>query len=366
MAGIYVHIPFCTRKCRYCDFYSVTGFGDLTADFLSALTTEVYLRSKSVEDLCFDTLYIGGGTPSLLSSRELKRLLKVLNTLSTVRTEFEITIEVNPGTLSEEGLEQYREMGFNRVSIGVQSFNDDELSLLGRIHTGRVGAAIVESAQKSFSNVNIDLIFGLPGQNSQEWERTLETTAALRPQHISAYMLSWSPRTPIGKQILEGALRRPEEEVSAECYLLTHDFLTHKGYDHYEISNFAMPGYRCRHNEGYWTGSPYIGLGPSAHSFLNGKRSWNTTDIQEYIFVLSQNRLPVNGEEYPDHEQRALEKLVLNLRRKEGIPLEYLKGNGSCLESLVHDDLARLNDDVLQLTPKGFLVADEVALRLCV
>jgi oxygen-independent coproporphyrinogen-3 oxidase len=281
-----------------------------------------------------------------------------------VDLDAEVTMEVNPATVTAESLMQYRASGVNRLSVGVQSFDPGVLRCLGRIHTVDEGESLILSAlHAGFDDVGIDLIYGIPDQSAVSWDATLSRSLSLNPSHISAYALSWSQATPLGRDIASGRYPRPDEKIVSDMYLLTHDRLTKGGYEHYEVSNFARPGYRCRHNEAYWTGEPYLGIGPSAHSYIQNRRFWNVPDVRRYINVLSQNRLPVAGQEDLNTGQRTLEQIALGLRRREGIALSRIVGR-DCVHSLVDAGLAMVQEGKVSLTANGFLLADEIALRL--
>lgn len=365
MAGLYIHIPFCLRKCGYCDFYSVEGI-DLLPSFMDALCCEIALRGRpEAGALNIETIYFGGGTPSLLTADQISNLFHWFRSHFDIANEPEATLEANPCTLSEESLQGYLENGINRISIGVQSFRDKELLLLGRLHSSKQAEEALMLARKAgFKQTGIDLICGLPGQSVSSHEANLNKAVSLEPDHISVYALTWNSTTPLGKKIESGAYSRPLEKRIRDILIKTHQTLTDAGYEHYEISNFAKPGFRCRHNEGYWTGEDYIGLGPSAHSYLNNERYWNNADISKYISVLSQNKLPVKEREVLSSEQQHLEQIYLGLRRKEGIPLDLIRDQEKTIAVLVNGGFANVANNRLSLTPRGFCLADEVTLQL--
>jgi len=259
----------------------------------------------------------------------------------------------------------YREIGINRISIGLQSIHEDELELLERVHNSTEGIDSIHMAREAgFENINVDLIYGLPGQSLTKWQNTLEKIIALSPDHISAYTLIWDNETRMGQQIRSGIIPYPSEDTVTDMYLATSEFFTEHGFEHYEISNFAKPGFRCRHNEGYWTGEPYFGLGPSAHSYLDNKRFWNVPDVHEYIEFLSENRLPLAGEETLDPDQQALERLTLGLRTCEGVPLLKISKKENIIQELIDSGFATEQNGRLSLSSRGFLLADEIALQL--
>jgi oxygen-independent coproporphyrinogen-3 oxidase len=367
MSSLYIHIPFCKQKCLYCDFYSETHIESCIPEFLNAISQEIQLHQATIQrDLgILDTIYFGGGTPTLLAPDQIGILLQYIQSHVSIHPDAEITIEANPGTVTLDALQQYRDMGINRISIGVQSFNNSELKWLGRIHTAEEAIrSIVMAKEIGFANIGMDLIFGLPGQKISDWKKTVQTAASQNPTHISTYALTWDADTPLRKAIQSGYIIPLDEDTVSDLYLWTSSYLTDNGFEHYEISNFALPGHRCRHNEAYWIGKPYLGLGPSAHSYINHTRFWNHSDVFTYITVLSQNQLPIAERETLDHDQKALEFITLGLRRKEGIPLSYLQQHTEWTSSLIRRGLVKINKHSLSLTHKGFLLADELALQL--
>ncbi len=366
MAGLYVHVPFCRKKCRYCDFYSVHASDDMVGLYLNALFHEVYFYKGIYPPTgsSIGTIYIGGGTPTTLNPAQIGSLIRHVKTHYPVVSDAEVTMEVNPGSVTADLLMQYRASGVNRLSVGIQSFDPDVLRCLGRIHTADEAECVILSAlQAGFDDVGIDLIYGIPNQSAVSWDATLSKALLLNPSHISAYALSWSQATPLGRDIASGRYPQPDEKTVSDMYLSAHERLTKGGYEHYEISNFARPGHRCRHNETYWTGEPYLGVGPSAHSYTKNRRFWNIPDVRRYINVLSQNRLPVAGQEDLNTGQRILEQIALGLRRQEGIALSCIVGR-DCVPPLVDAGLAIVQEGKVSLTANGFLLADEIALRL--
>ena len=364
--GLYIHIPFCRKKCSYCDFYSVETDRSSIEHYIQALCHEITLRGKS-SGIPFpvDTIYFGGGTPSLLAPDQLVSILAHIDSQFRISQKPETTLEVNPGELTLEKLQGYREAGINRISLGIQSFQDHELQLLGRLHSAEQAENAVLLAKNSgFNQIGIDLIYGLPGQYIRSYKLNLRKAVLLRPHHISAYSLTWNTSTILGRKIKSNKLPRPDEDIIGDMFSETHNILSDAGYEHYEISNFAQPGCRCRHNEGYWTGKPYLGMGPSAHSFFHNERFWNIHDVNKYISVLSHNKLPVEEREVLSPEQIDLEHICLGLRRKEGIPVNLVQDKSESITVLVQSNLATLTDGILALTPKGLCVADELILRL--
>ena len=326
-AALYIHFPFCRQKCNYCDFYSITHL-DHVGQYLEALKKEIelYRDNSPFGGLSFSTLFWGGGTPSLLSPTRLAEIIEHLRQGFSFTHSVEMTCEVNPGTIDRAYLSALREAGVNRLSIGVQSFIDEELRTLTRIHSARQGEQAVTMAQEAgFDNIGVDLIFGIHGQSLKSWGHTLRKAVALRPSHISAYGLTIEAGTVLAQLIESGHVPRCDEELERELYLLCKKLLNDAGYIHYEISNYALPGYECRHNRKYWDGSLYLGFGPSAHSFDGTKRWWNADDVELYSQKLGRGELPVIEEEQLSREQRLLETILLGLRRREGIDLKAWK-----------------------------------------
>jgi len=294
--GLYVHVPFCLTKCPYCDFYSVTSLA-IIPDWLDALRKEVLIYKSRFT--AFDSLYLGGGSPSLLSPRELSSLMGLLFHHFDFAADTEITIEANPDDITPEKLKCYRDMGINRISLGAQSFDDNALRYLKRRHTIRQTEKALEWIRAAgFSNMGMDLMYGFEGQSRAGWEETLRHALGFSPEHLSCYQMTIAGGTPFGKMLAEGRITPVGEEVERDFFLLTSEFLEENGYIHYEISNFAVDEkHPCRHNRKYWGHIPYLGLGPAAHSFLENCRWWNIRSVKDYCRMLSDGRLPVDGRE---------------------------------------------------------------------
>jgi oxygen-independent coproporphyrinogen-3 oxidase len=321
LAGIYIHIPFCRTKCRYCDFYSVAS-PTLKAPILEALHRELALRWGEVREPV-RTLYIGGGTPTVYSPGEIQGLID--RVVSLYQTELdEITVEANPDDLSHKTLAELRQTAVNRLSIGIQSFDDAALRLFNRRHTGQQGYEAVRRAQEhGFENLSIDLIYGIPGASDEQWENDLRRAISLGVPHLSAYHLTLEPRTTLGRWLAQGKIAPVSEEVSERQYEILERLTGEAGYVHYEISNFARPGYRARHNSSYWDGVPYLGIGPAAHSFDGHVRRWNTADNRDYLTGLASG-------EYFEQERLSVidrfnETLMTRLRTAEGLRWEELE-----------------------------------------
>lgn len=367
--GLYVHVPFCLSKCHYCGFYSLTDVS-LREPYLAALLREMhYYRSRSE---AFDTFYIGGGTPSVLAPRQIEMLIMGAHRNFIISDGAEITVETNPADTTDHLLQVLYENGVNRISIGVQSFNDGILDFLGRRHRARQALEAFKSSRKAgFENISLDLIYGIPGQGIKTWKKTLHQAADLRPEHLSCYQLTVEEGTPMAGMIAKGEITLPHEQLQAEFFFCTAEILEKEGYFQYEVSNFALAGKESRHNQKYWSHKPYLGLGPSAHSFSEGERYWNRAAIRTYIEELTIGQLPVEERETLNREKLRMEALFLGLRTRRGICLdEFLINYGqdllqekrSTIEQLLTGGFAELKDGFLKPTRKGMAVADSLAL----
>ncbi|NOY57512.1 MAG: radical SAM family heme chaperone HemW [Calditrichaeota bacterium] len=331
-AALYIHVPFCKHKCNYCDFYSITDQSP-KLKYINALQKEIKLYEKNPPfgGFSFSTLYFGGGTPSLLSPRQVEKIISLIRNAFPVTKDIEISLEANPGTLESSPFKDYLNAGINRLTIGTQSFNDRDLKFLTRIHSAAQAEKAILSAQKAgFQNIGIDLIFALPGQTLRDWENNLRKAIRLKPQHISMYGLTFEEGTPLTISLRLGKVEKCSEELERQMYLLGKQFLQDAGYEHYEISSFALPGFRSRHNQKYWDDSPYLGLGPSAHSYNGRRRQWNVADVSKYLQHLDKGNLPIENEEEISQDHRKLELLLLGLRRVEGINLKHWQKQTGC------------------------------------
>lgn len=377
MTSLYVHIPFCERKCLYCDFYSVED-AELMEDFLGALTREISLRRTGTDQVTFETVFFGGGTPSLLAPRQLESILSRLHAAFRIAPNAEVTLETNPGTVTEEKLRAYRALGVNRLSVGIQSFHDAELRLLGRIHDRAEAFRCLDLARRvGFDNLGLDLIYSVPGQTLAQWEDNLATAACLAPQHVAAYSLIVEEHTPLAGQVQTGEVRANPTDLEARMYERTMEVLRGHGYDHYEVSNYALPGFHSRHNSACWSHENYLGFGPSAHSFWKaddgkrGRRWWNVSDLPGYLDRLCGGRLPVASEEHIDPREMIGERIFLGLR-SGGIHLKRLRldfgydledRQGGEVHALLDEGMARLDGGLLRLTSKGYVLCDEICSR---
>jgi len=372
--GLYIHIPFCLSKCLYCDFYSLTSISAIP-DFLDALFKEMEMYHNRFNP--FDTVYIGGGTPSLLSPQQLenilKRVRKNFDLISDPEITPEITIETNPADLDQSSLELMREIGINRINIGVQSFDEKVLDFLGRRHSVRQAISAVEGSRKAgFHNIGLDLIYGVPAQDIESWLDTLKQAVAFSPEHISCYQLTLESKTPLGIRYQAGEFTLPGEELQYEFFMKTSEFLEDAGYIHYEVSNFARgKEHTSRHNQKYWDHSPYLGLGPSAHSFQCNQRWWNHRSLDQYLAAINARNLPVEGTETLTMEQLRLEALYFGLRTKKGIFLQDFKNQyhydlftekKKILAKLEEEGFISIQDGYLHPTQSGLAVADSLSL----
>ncbi|MDR1406045.1 MAG: radical SAM family heme chaperone HemW [Prevotellaceae bacterium] len=370
---LYIHIPFCKQLCAYCDFHFSVSL-EWREQLVRALLCEMEERSNYLPaPLLPATLYIGGGTPSALPPAELRGLIEKAGRLFTPPAFSEITVEINPDDSTPAYLSQLYVMGVTRLSIGVQSFHDRLLQLLRRRHSAQQAITCVKTAQAAgFKNITIDLMYGLPQQTPEEWRQDVAQALSLHVPHISAYHLSIEPKTLFGKQHAKGTLLLPDEETGAQQFLYLHHTLEKAGYEHYEISNFARNGFRAEHNSGYWQGFPYLGIGPSAHSYNGQSRQWNIANNRRYVASI-ENRLPAFEMETLTTEMRFNEYLLTSLRTAAGADLQYLsKTFGEpflqhCLQQaqryLAAGDLLRTGNR-LHIPPHRFLLADAVIREL--
>jgi oxygen-independent coproporphyrinogen III oxidase len=362
--GLYIHIPFCRSKCLYCDFYSVASAAAIPA-WLQAVRKEVLLYKERFHE--FDSLYLGGGTPTILGERELAALMEWLFKHFTFCPQSEITIEANPDDLSEHKLKAIGDLGINRISLGVQSLDDRDLQYLGRSHRAKQALKALDRIRScGFSRVGVDLMYGLEVQSLPGWKRTLNQVLEFRPEHLSCYQMTLERGTPLWKMKADGRVRAIGEKLERAFFVFTSRYLEKHGYRHYEISNFARsPEFMCRHNRKYWNHVPYLGLGPSAHSFQAGSRWWNVRSIKKYCQLLAVGQAPVDGCEALSEEQLELEALSLGFRTSDGVGLRAPGGGlrwNKALEELQKSRLVEVNNGRIQPTRKGFLVADSLPL----
>ena len=364
-AGLYVHVPFCRTRCAYCDFYSQTDLS-LASEWLKALRKEVALYKDRFAP--FDSLYVGGGTPTLLSAAQFEELADCLFRSFPFAPEIEFTVEANPDDVTIETLVLLRNLGVNRLSLGVQSLNDEELAFLKRRHSAHQAEEALEAIRNAgFKSLSADLIYGLPGQSLSAWLKTLGRILTFNPDHLSCYELTLENHTPLGRMLVEGKIRKIDEEAEREFFLTTSLFLEERGYLHYEVSNFARPGHFCRHNLKYWQHVPYLGLGPSAHSYRDGVRWWNHRSVEAYCLALGRDLAPVEGAETLSENQSRLERLMLGFRTREGVSVDEIRDcpqADSILRQLIDSGLVVLQEGRIHPTLDGYLVADSLPLLL--
>jgi oxygen-independent coproporphyrinogen-3 oxidase len=360
--GLYVHIPFCHSKCPYCSFYS-TASDEWISAWLAALKKEIlHYRNRFGT---FDTLYLGGGTPNVLPVRTLAEVMEHLYAHFDFLPDGEVTLEANPGGLNLDKIKALKALGINRISLGVQSFEDRDLLFLGRGHTAIQAQRAVSSLRASgFDNVGLDLIYGMDGQSLKAWINTLKKALEFRPEHFSCYQLSIETGTPFWARKERGRIRGLKEEEERTFFLATSRFLKDQGYIHYEVSNFAREeAFKSRHNSKYWDHTPYLGLGPSAHSFGKGDRWWNVRSIRRYCEALSTGCRPVEDRERLTPEQLRLETVALGFRTSEGFPQKEISEDipaGERLSLLEKEGFLRVQERRVLPTIKGFLVADSL------
>lgn len=371
--ALYIHIPFCDHKCIYCDFYSIISYDNVNP-YLSSLKTEMkYYAGLLKDERIFTSIYFGGGTPSFMEPRYIGELINTASELFSFIEEPEITLETNPGTVDKKKLESFIECGINRISIGIQSFNEDELKFLTRIHDKETAVQTVRTAANAgFSNISMDLIFNLPGQTKEKWLSNLRTAIELPIKHISAYSLILEKGTILNKMVLDGKITLQDEDYDAELYELTIDFFEANGFRQYEVSNFTLNGYECIHNNAYWHYKGYLGLGTSAHSFINGKRWHNFSSLHRYINEIEKNGHAQAGSEIISPEQEMNEYVMLALRSSGLMLTEYKNKFGEdwlmrkydYFKLLKNNGFLKIDDDRISFTKKGYAVCDEILSNL--
>lgn len=367
--AIYIHIPFCDHKCIYCDFYSIINY-DNTSSYLTALKKEIdyysELYSKGREII---SIFFGGGTPSFMNPDYISDIINYVKKKFNVVYNAEVTLETNPGTVSKEKLNDFKYAGINRISIGIQSFNNDELKFLTRIHNSETAVQTVYDAVDSgYDNISIDLIFNLPGQTKELWQDNLNMAVGLPIKHISAYSLILERGTILNKLVLDGKVKLQDDDYDADLYELTIQQLTRSGFYQYEVSNFAKEGYECIHNNAYWRYKEYLGFGTSSHSFINGKRWWNYSALNFYLVAVNKNSFAQAGSELLTYSQKLNEYIMLALRSK-GICIKelidifgesWLILNEINLQELLQKKMIIKTSDYISLTPSGYAICDEI------
>lgn len=374
MAGIYIHIPFCNSKCNYCNFYSVASSKHLDA-YIPALLKEIALQHSYLEKEPIETIYIGGGTPSLLGYTQLASILEKLNKTFEIKPDAEITIEANPNDLSANKIKDFKNLFINRLSIGIQSFFEEDLKYLHRLHSpSQAETAVKRSQDAGFENISIDLIYGIPTLSDENWEKNLHYSFSLNVPHISAYSLTVEPNTALNKLITKGKLTAVNEEQSIKHFKVLMQQTKENDFLHYEVSNFCKKDYFSKHNSNYWKGVKYLGLGPSAHSYNKVERQWNISDTQKYIEHLDSNKL-LYEKEVLSETDKLNEYIMTSLRTMWGCDLNYIETYFGISEKTrlekksvqFIDDKKMINEkNHLILSDEGFLFADGLAAELFV
>jgi oxygen-independent coproporphyrinogen-3 oxidase len=371
MAGIYIHIPFCKQACHYCDFHFSTSL-TYKAELLKALQQEISLQKDFLNGETIETIYFGGGTPSLLEGEEINRLISTITDLHTVSSNVEITLEANPDDLDQKKFKELRQTPVNRFSIGIQSFFDDDLIWMNRAHRSNEAESSVKRAQDAgFENITVDLIYGYPLLTDQKWKQNLDKVFELRVPHVSAYSMTVEPRTALALFIKNKKQAAMNEEQSSEQFIQLMEAMEMQGFEHYEISNFCKPGHYSRHNTNYWKGVKYLGIGPSAHSYDGEKRQWNIANNARYIQAIEKKTIPSDIEILTE-ENRLNEYIMTSLRTQWGLNLDHLntiaKGASEQLLKEAEEFLEKgwiiQKDQTIYLTQTGKLYADHIASEL--
>ena len=380
MAGIYIHVPFCKSRCAYCDFYSTVQYG-LREPYAATVCRELGYRLAELRNEPVQTIYFGGGTPSALGIEELRRILDFIISLEHLdvlvsqgapcgKDKLEITLEANPDDLTEEYVQELMALPVNRVSMGIQTFHDHTLRLIGRRHTAQEAIDAVRRLQRAgITNISIDLIYGLPGESLSDWTYSLDQAIALGVKHISAYHLTYEEGTRLWRMKEQGLVSPIDEEQSIRSFELLREKLLAAGYEHYEISNFALPGYHSRHNSSYWQDIPYIGVGPGAHSYDGARRRWNLSNLADYVATPSGEDVP-HEVEHLTPDERYDERIITELRTARGINLTKLSADfgpryhAHCMHAaapyLSRGQLVHTDDNFLRLTPESIFISDAV------
>lgn len=369
MAGIYIHIPYCKQACNYCDFHFSTT--RTTQDnFGSALLREIELTEGYLDGESLGSIYFGGGTPSIMPSVFIEQVIAKIKRVHACSPDLEITLEANPDDLNREYLQAIHETGVNRLSIGIQSFRNEDLQLMNRAHSSIDARQCMQDARKAgFENINCDLIYGIPDLSQKDWQNNLEEMASFEPEHLSLYALTIEPQTAFHNWVDTGKMKPVKDDLQADQFVAAKDFLTKLGYEHYEISNYSKPGFRSRHNASYWLGAKYLGLGPSAHSYNGTSRRWNVANNRKYIAAMESGQLDYE-EEQLDAVTRYNEYVLTSLRTSWGADLNFIKDHfGLALAEdfknaatfRIESGLMKVDSATYTLTDEGFLLADRIA-----
>jgi oxygen-independent coproporphyrinogen III oxidase len=368
MSGIYIHIPFCKQACHYCDFHFSTSMKKKD-EMVLALVKEIQMRKTEFENETIETIYFGGGTPSRLSIADLRLLLDSIYKNYKVAENPEITLEANPDDLSEEYLIELSKIGINRLSIGIQSFFEDDLAMMNRAHNATEAKKCLEIATQYFDNISLDLIYGIPGMSNEKWKQNIETALSFGIPHISSYALTVEPKTALNKLIQTGKIAKPSDDLAQEHFSILVETLENNGFIHYELSNFGKENYFSKNNSAYWLGKKYLGIGPSAHSYDGISRSWNVSNNAIYLKSIAENKLP-NQIEILSKTDRYNEYIMTGLRTIWGVSLdrildefgsEYLDYLHKQAQKFINDDLLFVENKILIPTPKGKFLTDGIA-----
>ena len=367
-AGLYIHIPFCKVKCVYCDFYSITKREKQIPLFTECLLKEIDLYKEYSEKWSFDTIFFGGGTPSILPAKYLEQILQKLHDTFDTSKVTEISLEANPGEAPFEHLKDIKSLGVNRISMGFQSFDDKILKLLGRLHEAKDCFNTFKNVRKAgFDNINTDMIFNIPGLSVNNWKKDLNKLLELDPEHISAYSLTVEPSTKLFNLVKNKKVLMPLEKTDIEQFLITEDILSKNGYHQYEISNYAKNNKECKHNLHYWNLSPYLSFGPSAHSYDLKKRWWNVRSLEKYTNYLEKGKLPIEDNEILSRKDNYNETILNGLRLSQGIKTSDLKEYSDIINKTEFNkvidkwDCLSVSDNNIRLTKEGFLFVDEIS-----
>lgn len=368
MAGIYLHIPFCKRRCIYCDFYSTT-LEERKDEYVSSLCKELSLRRHYLKDEVIKTIYWGGGTPSQLEERHFRQVFDTLTQLYDIQPDAEITLEANPDDLNRTYINMLQRLPFNRISIGIQTFDDDTLRLLHRRHTATQAIEAVHRCQDAgFDNISIDLMYGLPRENMQSWEHDLQQALGLHVQHLSAYHLIYEEGTELWQLRRQHRIEEVDEDSSLAFFNLLMDRMREAGFEHYEISNFALPGKHSRHNSSYWDGTAYMGCGAAAHSYDGNSRQWNVASLEQYIIGIGEGKVPCEVEPLDLHT-RYNDRIVTAIRTSKGLRLSDLEREFgrelythclNCARPFLKQGTLVIENDCLRLTREGIFISDGI------
>lgn len=371
MSGIYIHIPFCKQACHYCDFHFSTSLKK-KSELVSALQNELVLRKNELPNEPIKTIYFGGGTPSLLNLEELTAIFKTIYTEFTIAENPEITLEANPDDLSEEKINELANSKINRLSIGVQSFFEEDLKLMNRAHNAEEALNSIKLARSKFDNISVDLIYGIPGMSNERWQKNIQILLDLDIPHISSYALTVELNTALQKFIEKGKIKPVDDAAAAQHFETLRTVLKNAGFEHYEFSNYGKPGYFSQNNTAYWLGKPYLGIGPSAHSYDGNSRKWNIANNTLYIKAIERSELPLEVEELSITD-RYNEYIMTRLRTYFGVDLvevesefgkEYLEYLKEQSVVLFEKELLRIENDVMHITEKGTFLSDGIAADL--